>query len=152
MWWKKNRVTSCIITHFFLKTCLELTRPVLRNRKFSTDRDKTLTRHDFRPWFIRVLNLKCLAQLLQTRLACTKCLVSEKSLKSTIFKVLQNRQFSTDRDETTPSYQTRVHKVPYIKRDRQRDGQTDRQTDGQTDGQAQPYIPSFSWGIMIFLS
>ena len=27
---------------------------VLQNRQFSTDRDKTLTRHDFRPWFIRV--------------------------------------------------------------------------------------------------
>jgi len=25
---KVNRVTSCIITHFFLKTSLELTRPV----------------------------------------------------------------------------------------------------------------------------
>ena len=29
---------------------------------------------------------------------------------------------------STPSYQTRVHKVPYIKRDRQTDGQTERRT------------------------
>ena len=76
----------------------------------------------------------------------------KKSLKSTIFKVFKNRQFSTDRDETltrhdfrpwcikfessssTPSSQTRVDKVPYIKRDRQTDRRTDGQTDGQTDG------------------
>ena len=42
------------------------------NWQFSTDRDKTLTRQDFRPWFIRVWNLKALAQLLHTKLACTK--------------------------------------------------------------------------------
>ena len=29
---------------------------VLQNRQFSTDRDYTMTRHDFRPWFICVLN------------------------------------------------------------------------------------------------
>ena len=43
----------------------------LQNRQFSTDRDETLTRHTFRYWFIRVLNLKALAQLLHTQLACT---------------------------------------------------------------------------------
>ena len=36
--------------------------------------------------------------------------------------------------KSTPSYQTCVHKVPYIKRDRQTDRQTDKQTDRQTDG------------------
>ena len=50
-------------------------------RQFSTDRDKTLTRHDFRPLFMRVWNLKALTQLLQTKLACTKCLASEKKFK-----------------------------------------------------------------------
>ena len=73
---------------------------VFQIRQLSTDPDKTLTRHDFRPRFIRVQNFKALAQLLHTQLACTKYLTSEKNLKSTIFKVLQNRQFSTDRDET----------------------------------------------------
>ena len=32
--------------------------------------------------------------------------------------------------------------------DRQTDGQTDGRTDRRTDGQAQPYIPSFSRGII----
>ena len=41
-----------------------------------------------------------------------------------------------------------MHKVPYIKRDRQTDRQTDRRTDEQIDGQAQPNIPSFSRGII----
>ena len=54
-----------------------------------------------------------------------------------------------ERSSSIASDQTRVHKVPYIKRDRQTDGQTDGRTDGQTDGQAQPYIPSFARGIMI---
>ena len=69
-------------------------------------------------------------------------------------KVLQNRQFSTDPEKnidearlqtlvyscikfesssSTPSYQTRVDKVPYIKRDRRTEGQTVRRTDGRTD-------------------
>ena len=33
--------------------------------------------------------------------------------------------------------------------DRRTDRQTDGRTDGRTDGQAQPYIPSFSRGIII---
>ena len=36
--------------------------PVLQNRQFMSDRDETLTRHDFRPWFIRVLSFEPLAQ------------------------------------------------------------------------------------------
>ena len=51
---------------------------VLQNRQFSIDRDKTLTRHNFRYWFISVQNLKALAQLLHTKLACTKGLAPEK--------------------------------------------------------------------------
>ena len=54
---------------------------VLQNQQFSTDRDKTLTRHDFRPWFIRVKMLKAQAQSRQTKLACTKCLAYEKKFK-----------------------------------------------------------------------
>ena len=57
----------------------------LQNRQFSIDQDETLTRHKFRIWFIRVYNLKALAQLLYTKLACTKCLAPEKKVK--------NRQF-----------------------------------------------------------
>ena len=45
---------------------------------FSTDRDETLTRHDFRPWFIRVYNFQALAKLIHYKLAWTKCLASEK--------------------------------------------------------------------------
>ena len=78
----------------------------------------------------------------------------KKSLKSTIFKVLQNRQFFNrsrwnldearlqtlvytciqfESSSSTPSYLTRVHKVPYLKRDRQTDGRTDGRTDRRTD-------------------
>ena len=46
---------------------------------FKTDRDETLTRHDFIPRFMREINLKALAQLLHAKLACTKCLASEKN-------------------------------------------------------------------------
>ena len=96
---------------------------MLQNRQFSTDRDETLTRHDFRPWFMRVQNLKALAQLLHTKLAWTKYPTSN----------------GTDRRTDGQT-------------DRRTDGQTDRRTDGQTDrrtdGQAQPYIPSFSRGII----
>ena len=54
---------------------------MLQNRQFSIDRDETLTRHNFRPWFIRVYNFKALAQSLQAKLACTKCLAYEKKFK-----------------------------------------------------------------------
>ena len=68
----------------------------LQNRQISTDRDETLTRQNFRPRYLRVLNLKALSQLLQTDSPAQSAWHLKKSLKSTIFKVLQNRQFSTD--------------------------------------------------------
>ena len=57
----------------------------LQNRQFSTDRDETLTKHDFRPRFIPAINFKALAQFPYTKLACTKGLIPEKKVK--------NRQF-----------------------------------------------------------
>ena len=48
----------------------------LQNRQFSTDRDETLTRHNLRHWFISVLDLKALAQVLHTKLACTNYPIS----------------------------------------------------------------------------
>ena len=55
----------------------------LQNRQLSTDRDKTLTRHDFRPWFIRVKKLKALAHFLHTQLACTKYPISSETDRQT---------------------------------------------------------------------
>ena len=80
---------------------------------FSTDRDKSLTRHDFRPWFIRVLNLKPLAQLLHTQLACTKYPISSGT-------------------------------------DRQTDGRTDGRTDRRTD-KLNPISPRFHGGCHDFI-
>ena len=82
---------------FLLKLTLEMT---IYFRQFSTDQDATMTRHDCRPWFICVLNKKSLAQFLHTKLACTCTKHRVKILKSTIFKVFPNRQFSTDPDKT----------------------------------------------------
>ena len=76
---------------------------MLQNQQFLTDRDETLTRHDFRPWFMRV-----------------------KKFQSSI---------------STPSSQTRVDKVPHIKRDRQTDRRTDRRTD-----KLNPISPRFHGG------
>ena len=90
MRWRKNRVTFCIITHFFWRHLLnwrdQSLIKVLQNRKFPTDRDDTMTRHDFRPWFICVLNLKSLAQFLHTKLACTMYLTSGENVKTDNFQ------------------------------------------------------------------
>ena len=64
---------------------------------------------------------------------------------------LENRYIKTDyyyyytcikfESSSSPSsYLTRVHKVPFIKRDRQTDGQTDRRTDGRTSSTLYPLV------------
>ena len=105
---------------------------VLQNRRFSTDRDDTMTRHDFRPLFICVLNLKSLAQFLHTKLTGTKYLTSGENVKidnylivpeSTIFNRsrwdldearLQTSVYTCIKFESSSSIasdQTRLHKV-----------------------------------------
>ena len=83
----KEKQSNTLHHHsLFLKTSLELTRPVtfqvLQNQRFSTDRDDTMTRHDFRPWFICLLNSKSLAQFLYTKLACTMYLTLGENVKT----------------------------------------------------------------------
>ena len=96
-----------------LKTSLKSTIfKVLQNRQFSTDRDETLTRHDFKLWFIRVLNIKALAQLLHTQLACTKYPISsgtdrrtDRRTSSTLYPLV----FTGDNYHSLFMYTTLIH-------------------------------------------
>ena len=81
---KQGHIVTYFLIHTYLKDNILYYHPLtsteyemfaifqrLQSRQFSTNRDETLTRHNFRHWFIRVQNIEALALFLYAELACT---------------------------------------------------------------------------------